>query len=221
MSFRSKQSALKRKYRRNPLTAPQSRAVAKIAMKQINKVSELKYKDTSATNEELSYDAPYIKLLDMPAQGDTQTTRDGDSIYIKKLFLRAWVKNIGATTVDVPVRVMLVQWLEDNANDTPTLGEVLESAAQYVSINSPYKITDKKKFKVLHDQRFHISEDNGPSLKFLTISPKRLKQRKIQFNAGAVTGVGNIYLIAFSDRTDASDTGPVINFYSRLRYLDN
>lgn len=204
-----------------PLSKPQVKAVRKIANSQINKISELKFKDTSDAADRLSYDSPTINLVDMPAQGDGQSSRDGDSIWLKNYLLRLRVlRPAQASAVSATYRVMVVQWLEDNATATPTLADILQDATtDELCLISPYKVDEKKKFRVIFDVTGTVKDDSGPVRHY----SKFLKpaKRKMQFNAAAVTGVGNFYLIGISSETNASGNGPLLYSYHRLRYLDN
>lgn len=220
MSFQAKMRKVKRQGRRRlPLSKPQVKAVQKIANKQINRVSELKYHDVQVTSQAIAYDSVYVVDLLAPAQGDSVTTRDGDSLYIKNHRVKMELLRDSATGIDTAGRVLIIQWLEDSASGAPTLSDVLADTTRFDGTISPYLINSSKKFKVLYDKVFTLSENNGPDYRHLTAKLRPLV-RKIKFNAGATTGVGKIYLMAFSDRP-AATSPPVLTMYSRNRFLDN
>lgn len=203
---------------RMPLSKTQVKAVRKIANKQINRIAELKYKDSLATQQSMSYDSPTVSALTFPSQGDGNTSRDGDSIYLKSSQLRFYVERNSVSGSDGTWRVMVVQWLE-NSGTAPTLSDILQDTSQYDSIHSPYLINGKKEFRVLYDAKGSVSENNGPDHTFRTANLKP-RVRKIQFDAAAVTCVGQLYVIYLSNQAAAGNT-PSIYWYARHRYLDN
>lgn len=220
MSFQAKQKALKaRRFRpRTVLSKAQKNAVKKIATSAITKVSEKKFLDQASGPTQIGYDAPVISLISMPVQGDSVNTRDGDNLFIKSLRLKGQVATSGQ---DVRVRVIVFQWMEDNATSSPTASDILQDVTQYDILNSPYKINGPKHFKVLMDRRY-VLDSPGQTWSRLFQANLKLPQKKIQFNAGLATGVGQVYVMTLSDTyTVASGSGGNVTWYSRLRYLDN
>lgn len=219
MSFQAKMRKVKASRRRGrlPLSKPQVQAVRKIATRQMNKRSELKYKDLAVNLTEVSSDSPLVSALTFPSQGDTITTRDGDSIWIKSSHLKGYVQ-ADSTNPRAMLRVLVVQWLE-NSGTAPTLGDILEDTSFVDALNSPYKVNGKAEFRVLMDNRFSVSNlDTGIRSINKFLKPK---VRKIQFDAGATTCTGQLYLMAVSDETAAGGLAPFLTFYHRYRYYDN
>ncbi len=217
----------RRKNGRKPLTKMQYKQVAKIANKQIHKMSELKCLDgtpfdVSAVLAPADFFTGIRTKITMPAQGDGDGTRDGDSIYLRSLSINSWVDC--STTQDLLFRAILVQFAEDDAT-APLLDEILDQAngasVPKRPMTSHYVCQPKTRWKIL-DDRFlsfnaNAADVNKPYRVRLKTSDFLIK--KPQFNAAALTGTGQIYLYIFAD---AAVAGAQFNQVQvRYRYFDN
>lgn len=200
-------------YSRKPLSKAQVGAVAKVVKSQLNKVSEKKYKTTELANIDAD-STPVVTLINPPAQGDGQNSRDGDSLYITSLSGKIRVE-VGATNTHV--RLILIQWFEDNNVDVPVAADILEDLT--TPELAQYNIDNKRKFRVLYDRSFlnNSGAVNTLHLSNFMLSGNKIPMKKMQFNAGATTGVGQFYLLSMGSSADATDT---YSAYIRMRYRD-
>ncbi len=217
----------RRKNGRKPLTKMQYKQVAKIANKQIHKMSELKCLDVapfdiSAVLAPADFFTGIRFKITMPAQGDGDGTRDGDSIYLRSLSINSWVDC--STVTDILFRAILVQFAEDDTV-TPLLSEILDNANGASTPKDPmsshYVCQPKTRWKIL-DDRFisfnaNASDVNKPYRVRLKTQDFLIK--KPQMNAAALTGTGQIYLFVFADAASAGAQFNRVN--ARYRYFDN
>ena len=106
--------ARRRRYRRKrkPLSKAQYKAVAKVANKQIHKMSELHTLDDQPADVGMTTSGTPV-LVAFPVQGDGSNQRIGDSIYLKSLQCRYMLSN--ESDVDLACRVIFFQWMEPDS----------------------------------------------------------------------------------------------------------
>lgn len=152
------------------------------------------------------------------SQGDTDETRDGDSIYLKK-----WTINFGWTAGDGNnlVRVIAFQWKENDTFHVPLPTDVLQIVGSPISPLSTY-LHDKeqgKNFGVLYDETFALAVNAATESMEKSIDVSlQYARRKIQYNAGSVGGSNKLYVLAISD--SGAVPNPQLKFVSRVLYTD-
>lgn len=212
----------KRYRRRRPLNKAQYRQVAKIANKQIHKASELKTKDSNDTaiNTTTPSASDTFVKVSFPVQGLSNDERIGDSIYLRKVNLRAFVEN--ELDEDLAMRVIVCQTYDNNPSALE-YQEILETPGSAgSSINSFYITDPARKFKILHDAVHHW--DSNPNSKGrrqlnLTFKGKQLGIHKPDFDQAASGNcTGQIWYTAFSN---TADKGGLTAIQTRVRYYDN
>lgn len=125
-----------------------ARRVAKIAKAVNIKQSETKMSFTrnSAT---LKHDTvTYFQLLTNTNQGSSDSTRNGDEIYIKNLWFKMLVNGIGATSYPPTMRFMVVRTKKDTA---PTDAQFLTTAGGGAKLTS---FANREYCTVLYDKYF-------------------------------------------------------------------
>lgn len=172
---------------------------------------EYKHHDVTITTTDVDYNGDVI-TLNNPAQGDSDNSRDGDSMKCQNLVLRYFVSH----TAKCFVRV-IVYWDQQN---TVSAASSLLDAAQVGTVQAPiaYKDYDNRfKSKILHDRTFNI--DPASKGQFFVDTVIKI-DRHTQFEAGSTTintGALKILLV--------SNLAPTNNVYleglARLTYTDN
>lgn len=146
-------------------------------------------------------------------QGDTDASRDGDSLIPRKLILRgAFAQNVVPNVVDT-VRIIVFQWLEDNQlTPTPTTGDILAVSTAF----GTYTHDRRKCFKVLDDTVVVLAPGagNGPSSTFVRVIP--LRKTPMQFESAGITGFGQIYTCLLY--ASAGANAPNITLFSEFQY---
>ncbi|AXH74390.1 MAG: capsid protein [Cressdnaviricota sp.] len=164
-----------------------------------------------------------VQDLSAIAVGDAVNNREGDRITLKSIIFRFGL--IAADTTNF-VRVMLVQWLQNDAATAPTIAGIYNSTftAQPYATFAPFnKSAAGYQWVPLYDKTFALSlNGNACSKHIAKITPRHFKKKAkamIQYNAGATTGVGKIYVILISDSGVAAD--PTITGVMQIRFLSS
>lgn len=201
---------------KRPFTKAQYRAVAKVANKQVHKLSELHTIDESPISKAmtlLSAETPVV--IKFPVQGDGSDQRIGDSIYLRSVNFRCLLQN--ELDVDLVSRVVFFQWMEP-ASD-PVVGDLFADTSK---LTSPYVVNPTKRFKIMHDS-MHVWDSNanskGNRYMNLSFKGKSFKIHKPDFEADATeVATGRIWYIIASN---VADIGQIDQIYTRVRYFDN
>lgn len=176
--------------------------------------TEFDYKDTAATVNPAAAGA--LVLLNGLTQGDTASSRTGNSIRMKSYDMR-WFVNNNSSAGQTEVRVMLV--LDKQSNGvTPSVTDILATN----TVVSPRNLDNRKRFKVIMDRNYAISTA-GPSSRYDSAHFKNIQTHVAYYNssnAGTVADISTnaLYLLYLSDQ--ATNT-PGLQYYFRLRFIDN
>lgn len=155
-----------------------------------------------------------INMSTVP-NGDGDTTRDGDQLWLRDMEMRwaVWMP----TTTRARIRVVLFRWYDDTA---PTAADIFEDATAQRVLQSPFNVDKAPKYHIIEDKRYNSYYQNGA---FPVLSKKyfgkTLGRKNIQFQAGTTTGVGHIYLW-FANSEAVGANSALISYYSHIRFLD-
>jgi len=183
---------------------------------------EDKYKDTSASYTVVDYAGVVIDLLDI-AQGNTDTTRIGDTIIPTRIEIRGQVH---ANDTTQAMRVLLLRWREDanEGGSTPALAQFLQPT--FVSTTqvcyAPFYHDKREMFDVLFDKTFAMcgstsSPNYVEGFQFI----RNLPPVPVQYtnNGGSpYLGINKLYLAFVSDSSTANH--PAYTHVTRVHYND-
>lgn len=177
---------------------------------------ELKYYDTSDSATGIGFSG-FASSLCTPAQGDTDTTRDGDRIHIERVWFHYGWSNGDNTNV---VRVILFQWFPNSA---PAVSDILLHTGSAQAPWSDFNWDNRQEYKILYDKTWYLSAyyNGGAKVKGLS-KPLIIKngfRRNLQFQAGATTGTNQIYKLILSD--SGAVPNPLFNSWSRIEFTDS
>lgn len=146
------------------------------------------------------------------AQGDTDQTRDGNSIKVTSHFMRyTFTRNTSSTATYV--RFIVFTDVSSNAA-VPAVVDVLDNS----SALSPLNTLNGSRFHILMDRTYTLSADKP----IVAGEYYKKMQHHIKFLDGSATntnlGQGPIYLLAISN--EITNT-PTLSLQSRIRFLDN
>jgi len=216
MAFRRKRAFRRVKRGKGPV-----RMMRKIARQEVNKNIETHFQDVAQNPPaQFDYTTGQLYQLTQPTVGDTDGTRTGDKITIKSFKIRGRfeIEDYSPTTF----RLIIFKWLANDATDVPSAGDIMELVTSAVV---PYYSLKKDQagftFVTCYDKIMTL-DTYHPSKTFqIKLSGKALTKGKltpyVQYNAGAITGTGNYYMLAISDLLAAS--APYITFSSRCRFV--
>jgi hypothetical protein len=154
-----------------------------------------------------------IVQLSNIAQGDTGSTRDGDSCKVVKLLL-SFTAKINASATNSFVRVMLIR--DDQTNGAIFTTANLLEGDEYLS---PINARNTDRFVVYYDKLFALSNTGAGCVKD---NMNKECSFHIQFGAAtaAITSLRSKSL-ALCFISDESTNYPTIDYRSRLTYVDN
>lgn len=156
-----------------------------------------------------------VILLNGTTQGDGQTNREGSSFKMTSLYLR-YSTTANATASYNTYRVMLVMDRQSNGV-APGVTDILATN----TMDSPRNLDYVKRFKVLYDQVNNVGLNAKPQDFY---SFKLKLQTHVQCfqssNTGTVSDIttNGLFLVILSDQ---ATNGPSVNYYHRLRFVDN
>lgn len=216
--------AARKRYRRSGAGKKSIRVMRKVARREINKHLETHFQDV-AQNPPVAFDytTGHLVQLTQPTVGDTDTTRTGDKIMVKSITIRGSF-NKDSTIDRQSFRMIIFKWLANDATDVPSLADICEAAAVTSAVLPFYplkKDTAGYVFVPIYDKNFmldtyHPAKDFHIKLYGKMLSKKPKVTPYVQYNAGAITGTGNFWMLCYSDT--ASITGPTITYDSRCRF---
>lgn len=186
-----------------------------------------KYHDVTQSATEINYDSIQNILLNGISVGDTDTTRDGQSILMNSLQIKGVFENLDNSQVTAEIRYLIV--LDRYPNQASSnLTEVLQLSTAAADVHALRNRTAsaQDRFKVLVDKMFLIGDkSNAHFLPYKKMFEHYIKLADIaQFNddgTGQTTDFqkGSLYFMAISS-TAVAGTGPTVAFHSRVSYYD-
>ncbi len=201
-------------------TAKKAMSVAKRALNMV--AGELKIIDTKGTGTAIPDGAGVLVQLTNMGQGNTDATRNGNQITLKKLEMRLQLILASAASSS-QIRVMIVKDKQTNGAGI-SVDKLLESVANLQSLISPLESDNLKRFAILYD-RVHVLNRPGISavqsnVKYVS-KFKKLNMR-IQYNGTGTTITAlnsNSLSLLFISNEPTNE--PTVDFFVRLSYIDN
>lgn len=211
----------KRKPRRKFTRRPQNKwgnalAVAKQALKTATWVAgmvnaESKHFDYTVSAATANYTGTIVTLCE-PAQGISDSQREGDSIKMQNLTFRA---NIARVADDI-VRLII---FFDKTNIITTGAMMLENNGTALAVLSGKEEDNKFNSKILYDRTFVLTGANTSNYKI----DKVIKiNQHVQFAEASTTiKTGALKMLIIGSYANASGNNATYNVVSRCTYLDN
>lgn len=176
--------------------------------------SEKKHFTTQFSAATVSGSGAMVSLQDM-AQGDTNITRNGNSILVRGVYLFfKTIINPSVTTV-TQVRYILVQDNQQVGDTGPSVTDLLQDASYLSMLNT----NTAGRFKILWSKLYSLSVAAAGSPSVITKKYINLKHH-IRYNGSGSGDIqkGGLYLLCIS--SESSNT-PTVNGNIRLTYYDN
>lgn len=177
---------------------------------------EYKYKDTVASSANITT-TPAISLLNLVNQGDTSSSRDGDSIKMVSLDLNVnLLKNVGSTAVN-QIKVCLIKKDPTNgvAPSNTDIWDTTTGSMAMVKRNLAY--TDSIKVIKKWDVILAPGVKEGINLKCNLKLNQHVKYKgTAQTVADIMTASYWLYIV-----TDQASTFPTYAYTCRIRFIDN
>jgi len=203
--------------------AAQTQLVSKSQVRQMIKSAvhedlEQKWFDTAAAGNSVNSAASLGSITPIP-QGNTAVSRVGIDVQPTEVLSQyTWV---GSTDVTNLVRMIIFQWHPDNAIDSPSLGEILETSILGVNLGAyeQYSIPSEQKYKILYDRSFSLVNGSSADTLQVTVPMHRIRGKMLPMKfIGATTGTNMLYVLYVSDSSVVPH--PTITVFHRVRFLD-
>ena len=170
------------------------------------------YKYLEAVNTITPVSTGTVQPLATISQGNGQTNRDGNSIKVTSLLIRATLtRNASATATKV--RIIIFSDTSSNGA-TPALADVLQTANQ----DSPINRVNGARFTIIKDKSYILDSDQPMAQMYIYKKMQHHVHYLTTDNTVASQGQGFIYLLAISSE---ATNAPQIAYNSRMRFLDN
>lgn len=177
---------------------------------------EFKYHDTTQTGVAVSDDGIQPQICD-PAQGDAQQQRDGDSIRVKRLVIRGYLKFDAQIADGSMVRLCVVR---STRGALAPLTNMIDPNYYGTALSPIFhkNYENRKHYKIMKDLVFKVTPD--------TIAvPFKINMKldhKVEFDAGSTSPTANaFYLLCISDADAGGTDFPLLTYVSRMYYVDN
>lgn len=207
----TKRKSFRKRQTKGKLTKSQAVAVKRMISSNDNKKHEVKYFDLEVDSSP-DYSGAVVDLMAI-SNGDTDITRDGDSIYIKSVQWR--FVNALADSYNI-VRMLFFQYNQDN---TPTVDDILSPTwtGDPMGVHSPYRHDTKSTYKILSDRTVLLDADDATALTTGYLK-SGFRTRKVQYIGGTTTGINKIWLLVITDSSSVAN--PSTKGVVRLRFSD-
>jgi hypothetical protein len=163
----------------------------------------------------VTYAGTVTSLSDVP-QGDTDSTRDADTLMPTSLVMRFGM-TVGDTTNFF--RVIIFRW--HSALSVPTVVQVLQNASSSTGgVYSDFNHDLRSNFQVLFDKTFTLGTTAVTSNQVVFFNKTlKMARKPIQYTSGSTSGSDKIYFLAISD--SAAIPNPTWNYAFRLNFTDS
>lgn len=161
-------------------------------------------------------DVGVITSLCQIGVGDTDETRDGDTIKLRSIqgVLRALPGLTASLTIRTTLRVVVFQWLQDT---TPTMSQIMANSGGGTEFAPlvPYSHDTRHLFRILYDKIFQIngarnsvSHGTGHIVRFFInmglLQKKGKAKSEVRFEASGLTAANKVYMLTIGDQDPTS-----------------
>ncbi len=178
---------------------------------------EFKFIDKTDTNVTMDDGSgTHINVTNL-AQGDTDITRDGNSIKVTSWLFRANI-TMNPMAVLTFATVLLVQDKQSNGA-VYSVSKLLKSVASGLSTISPLNIDNKFRFRVI--KRWEVAMSASGKTDYILKFVKKMNMHiRYGSNNGDITDLQSNALSIVIISNEALNA-PTITYYNRIRYVDN
>jgi hypothetical protein len=177
------------------------------------------FKHTDVTFSQAVSTTATVDILTATAQGDGNTTRDGNSIKAKGLWGDVCISAHSSSTL---TRVRLVFFVDTrNAGSSPTAGGVIDVSASCTGL--PNVDSEPNRYAILSDQIHTLVYAGDSRIKHIRIdlTPQMMDMHLLYSGTTAVVGsVRGPHLFMLALSSEATNTASIVADF-RLIYVDN
>jgi hypothetical protein len=161
---------------------------------------------------------PAVISLTNIAQGNDFNNRDGNSILLQSLQLKADIKHDMNKQGCDNIRVILFQDNDQRGTD-PAAGDLLETGSGFSWLNAFVSHNAGSRFNILYDRKIKVSDqDQTKSIKLI----RKFYSNHVKYTgttaADSSTYKGALFMLVVSDE---NTTPPAMSWGVRVRFTDN
>lgn len=176
--------------------------------------SEVKKLDQTGTGTLTETTAGVLHLTAI-AQGDTDASRDGNSVLLKYGTIRGTLVHNSAGDAQQFCRLLVFQDKQQVSDTAPTLSPLLEGTYPYIA---PLNNENLGRFTVLYDRMFTLDAEHQALTFKINLN---LVGKHVRFNGANTTDVQKNGLYFGFIGSQATSNYPTITYYTRIGYHDN
>lgn len=166
---------------------------------------------TSTTN---TYNGTLVTFNEI-AQGDTDNTRDGDSLLNKKINIKGFIVAAASGAINDVVRIII---FKDKQNTITTPGQYLRDVGSIYAPLSQKQRDNQFQTKKIYDNTFSV--DSGNPLKIFSIKIDQLDDHT-NFVSGTTTITSGAYKMLIIGTVAPAGANSITTYTSRFEYIDN
>lgn len=190
-----------------------------------NQPGELKYVDLAGASY-AGDTTGSVTALNLIAQGDDNTTREGRQCFMKSVHVQGVVRPVDAQCGANYSRMLLVWDSQPNSGSIATITQILTAATSLASTN----LDNRERFTILRDCRYAVGGISDTATQAYTIAPGmhminefvNLKMQKTTFSGTTATigsiATGALLLVTIGNL--AAGLGSSFDLTSRVRFYD-
>ncbi len=190
-----------------------NRKQVKAIKKIVGSQAEMKFLDSVVTFTSLVAGTVNNHELPMMAVGDTESTRDGNRIRLKKWKIRGTLAIVEAGKDGALVRLFLLRIPAVNVD-----GGATTSDFNSMTVNSFYPRDIPYKYRILHDKVYHLSPESNNTQRQANITLQLNEQAEFD-GTGASDLIGSRYVL-FATSNHSTATEVSLNAVTRNQYID-
>lgn len=182
----------------------------------IGRMANVETKYIDANNDGTIDSSGTINGLNLIAQGDGNTQRDGNQVRMLDLFVRLNAVQHSSATNTLVRYIAFVD--TQSAGATPAVTDVLQAS----NIASPLNKENAYRFKILIDKTITLSTGGNTykAMKIYRKLPKYWQKARYIGTTAAVGSQGTNAMWSLTISDEATNT-PQVQRYSRVKFLDN
>lgn len=147
-------------------------------------------------------------------QGDADSDRSGDQLYIKSIH---WSWEVVGADATNRIRLIIFQWHGDSTANFPTAANLLQDTSTVAGDFGVFRKDTRKSYTVLYDR--DIATNTYNMNKVGKVNIYKGFRKKVDFLAGTTGGSGQLFTALISDSSAVAH--PSISSQCILRYTDS
>ncbi len=153
------------------------------------------------------------------AQGDTDETRDGDTVRLKSLAMNVRFSNVDADATQL-LRFIIVVDNSDMENTAPVIADIIDGAATDLEAFREIDSANAKLYHVIYDRIFVLPQNGQPGSKLYKKLFFKL-DNICKWSSGTATDFKAGHFFVFLSSTTATASEVSCTYRARFRYIDN